>query len=70
MINYALSVLTTLYRTVDYGGDFIVDLAVNPEITAGGLFYYDREVGKSSERSYNIEEQQKLWDYSARVVGL
>ena len=57
-------------RTPDYGGDFIVDLAVNPLITTGGHFYYDREKARSSERSNDEEEQRKMWEYSAKIVGL
>jgi hypothetical protein len=55
---------------VDYGGDFIVDVATNPAIITSGNFYHERKEGRSSERSYNTEEQQKLWEYSAKVVGL
>jgi len=39
-------------RTLDHGGDTIVDLAVNPNITEGGGYYDDLKAVRSSER-YN-----------------
>jgi len=57
-------------RTLDHGGDCVVDLALNPAITVGGNYYEDLKVAKSSDRSHDKEEQQRLWDYSAQVVGL
>lgn len=57
-------------RTLDYGGDCVVDAATNPEITTGGKFYVDMKESTSSERSYNLEEQQKLWDFSVKAVGM
>ena len=55
---------------MDHAGDTLVDLATNPAITTSGKYYDDKVPATTSERSYNVEEQEKLWEYSAKVVGL
>jgi len=57
-------------KTLDYGGDCIVDLALGEDIKDGGHFFRDREIAKSSARSCDQEEQRRLWEVSQKLVGL
>jgi len=58
-------------RTLDHGGDCIVDLATKDgEAAVGGQYFSDRKAVKSSPRSYDVAEQKRLWDVSAKLAGL
>ena len=59
----------SIYRTIDHGGDTLVDLT-SEEIREGGKYYHDRIPVDTSERSKNRDEQKKLWDLSEKLVHL
>jgi len=70
-----LSVLQPLARpfaiTPTAGADTIVWLASSPEGAAvSGEYFYKRKVGRSVRRAQDPELARRLWDESARLIGI
>lgn len=60
-----------LLRTPERGADTIVWLAASPEVEGvNGKFFMDRKETRSSRLSYDEQAARRLWDESARLVGL
>jgi NAD(P)-dependent dehydrogenase (short-subunit alcohol dehydrogenase family) len=60
-----------LLRTPERGADTIVWLASSPEVEGlTGKFFMDRKDTRSSRLSHDEEAARRLWDESARLVGL
>lgn len=60
-----------LLRTPERGADTIVWLAASPEVEGvNGKFFMDRKDTRSARHSYDEQAARRLWDESARLVGL
>lgn len=57
-------------RTVDHGGNCIVDLATDEKIQTTGKYYNDRKETQSAPNSYEVESQKRLWEISEKLSGL
>jgi len=58
-------------RSEDQGAETPVYLASSPDVKGvTGKYWQDKKAIKSSDISYDRDEQQKLWDYSLEVTGL
>jgi NAD(P)-dependent dehydrogenase (short-subunit alcohol dehydrogenase family) len=68
----ALIRLTQLFaRTPEQGADTAVYLASSPDVEGmTGQYFADRKAVASSAVSYDVAAQQRLWEISARLVGL
>jgi NAD(P)-dependent dehydrogenase (short-subunit alcohol dehydrogenase family) len=57
-------------RTVEQASDHIVWVATAPELAAvTGKFFADKKERRSSDESYDVAKQEKLWDFSERFVA-
>ena len=58
-------------RTVDQASTHMAWVATAPELASvSGRFFVDRAERRSSDESYDVEEQERLWRYSEAAVGL
>jgi len=64
--------IRSVIRTIDHGGNCIVDLATKKDETIehGGQFFFDRTPTPTTARSHDEEEQEKLWKLSEKLVGI
>ena len=58
-------------RTPERGAETAVWLASSPDVEGvTGKYFLDRREHKSNAASHDRDAQQRLWDASARMVGL
>ncbi len=58
-------------RTPRKGAETLVYLASSPDVAGiTGKYWQDKKQVASSEISYNREQQQKLWEFSAAATGV
>src|SRR5581483_11794185 len=64
-----VTLLHPFLRRPEAGADTAVWLASSPEVEGvSGCYFVDRHARPSSERSYDRELQQRLWDASAALT--
>ena len=53
------------------GAETLVYLASSPEVKGiSGKYWNEKQQKRSSEISYNHEQQKRLWEYSAEITGV
>jgi NAD(P)-dependent dehydrogenase (short-subunit alcohol dehydrogenase family) len=53
------------------GAETLVYLAASPEVAGiSGKYWHAKKQKRSSDNSYDKEQQQRLWDYSAEATGI
>lgn len=57
-------------RTVDHGGNCIVDLATDDKIQTTGKYFSDRKETPSAKVSYDVDSQKRLWEISEKLAGI
>ena len=58
-------------KTPEQGAETIVHLASSPEVEGvTGKYWSQRKAVDSSEVSYNVDDQKRLWEMSAEMTGL
>ena len=71
LVSVLSKVVRPLYRTPEQGAETLVWLATDPEGTAPSATYYvDCHPGRPSAAARDAEVARRLWDTSARLVGL
>lgn len=61
---------TPLAKTPKQAAETIVYLAASPKISEGGKYFANCEEKKSSAQSYEIKTQEKLWDFTLKLLNL
>lgn len=57
-------------RTIDHGGNCILDLATDEATKTTGKYFSDRKEIPSAQISYDVDSQKKLWEISERLTGM
>lgn len=58
-------------RTPEKGAETLVHLASSSELTGvTGKYWKDKQQIPSSEISYDLEQQRRLWEFSAAITGV
>jgi len=57
--------------SADKGAETLVYLASSPDVAGiTGKYWADKQEKRTSDISYDLDEQHRLWQYSARATGL
>jgi retinol dehydrogenase-12 len=68
---FYINFISGVFRSPYKGALTTIYVAVSPEASnITGKYWADTVVKSSSSASYNVEDQKKLWDISAKLVGL
>ena len=72
MMAGVVKLMQTIFgRTLDKGAETLVYLATSPEVKGiSGKYWMDKAQKPSSDISYDHEQQQRLWDFSAEATGV
>lgn len=58
-------------RSPQKGAETLVYLASSPDVAGlSGKYWVDKKQLRSSDNSYDREQQRRLWDYSAQITGV
>ncbi len=58
-------------RSPQKGAETLIYLAASPEVAGiSGKYFIDKQQKRSSDISYDEEQQRALWDYSANATGV
>lgn len=55
--------------SVEAGAETLVYLATSPQVAGqSGHYWYKKEITETSARSYNLDDQERLWELSEQMV--
>ena len=71
LMGFGIRLIAPFLLTPEQGADTIIYLASSPEVEGVTGKYWDkRKAVKSSDASYDVSAQQRLWTVSAQMTGL
>lgn len=66
-----MTLIRPLAISVARGADTSVYLASSPVVAnVTGMYFYQKQINKSSPASYDVKAAQQLWDISAKLIGI
>ena len=72
LIGFLMRILQRLVaKTPQQGAETLVYLAASPDIKGvSGKYWRDKKQVSSSKISYDQEQQERLWEFSAKITGI